>query len=75
MDGGDIVRTTSLTNAQPYKEVNGVFQYVVELRCDAIADVTPAHSQWAVGSVAFEISTGKIYGLSADNGVYSWVEQ
>lgn len=75
MEGDRIMRTTSLTNAQPYKEVNGVFQYIVELRCSAIADVTPAHSQWAIGSIALEISTGKLYGLCVNDGVYSWVAQ
>lgn len=69
------MRTTSLTSLQPYKEIDGTFQYVVELRCSEITDVTPAHSQWAIGSIAFEISTGKFYGLDFDNGVYSWVEQ
>lgn len=69
------MRTTSLTKAQPYKEVNGTFQYVVELRCSEIADVTPAHSQWAIGSIAFEVSTGKFYGLDISEGVYVWVEQ
>lgn len=75
MEEGVIMMTTSLTNMQPYKEVNGTFQYVVELRCSSIADVTPPHSQWAIGSIAFEISTGKFYGLDLDDGVYSWVEQ
>ena len=69
------MRTTSLTEAQPYKEVNGTFQYVVELRCSAIADVTPPHSQWAIGSIAFEISTGDLYGLDISDGVYVWVKQ
>lgn len=69
------MRTTSLTKAQPYKEVNGTFQYVVELRCSSIADVTPPHSQWAIGSIAFEISTGDLYGLDISGGVYVWVKQ
>lgn len=69
------MRTTSLTEAQPYKEVNGVFQYVVELRCSSIADVTPPHSQWAIGSIALEISTGDLYGLDISDGVYVWVKQ
>ena len=69
------MRTTSVTKMQPYKEVNGVFQYVVELRCSEIADVTPPHSQWSVGSIAFEISTGKLYGLCVTAGMYSWVAQ
>lgn len=69
------MRVTSLSEIIPYKEVNGTFQYVVELRCNSIADVTPAHSQWAIGSIAFEISTGKFYGLDLDDGVYRWVEQ
>lgn len=69
------MRTTSLTKAQPYKEVNGTFQYVVELRCSSIADVTPPHSQWALGSLAYSISTKKLYGLDISDGVYRWVEQ
>lgn len=65
------MRTTSITRAQPYKEVDGVFQYVVEIRCHEITDVAPPNSQWAVGSIAYEILTGKFYGLTTDG----WVEQ
>lgn len=65
------MRTTSMTEAKPYKEVDGVFQYVVELRCHSIADVTPPNSQWAVGSVALEVSTGgSIYCLTPDGWVF-----
>lgn len=67
--------TPSLTKMQPYKEVNGVLQYVVELRCHAITNVTPADERWALGSIAFEIGTGDFYGLDLDDGVYIWVRQ
>lgn len=69
------MRVTSMTSAQPYKYVGSTFQYVVEIRCDAIADVTPPHSQWALGSIAYEVTTGDFYGLDLNNGTYSWVKQ
>lgn len=44
---------------------------VVEIRCHAITDVTPASASWGTGSFAWEISTGKMYGLDTDS---TWTE-
>ena len=45
---------------------------LVEIRCDSISDVTPADASWAVGSIAWDITAKKIYGLKSDG---TWVEQ
>lgn len=69
------MRIDSLAKAQPYKVVEGVLQYVMELRCDNISDITPPSPECALGSIAFEINTGKYYGLDISGHVYTWVEQ
>lgn len=40
-------------------------QVVVEIRCDAIADVTPPSSVWAIGSLAWDVGAKKMYGLTS----------
>jgi hypothetical protein len=52
--------------------VNGEQMNVVEVRADSITDITPPDPSWAVGSLAWDISTGKIYGLTSAG---EWVEQ
>ena len=44
----------------------------VEISCDSISEVTPADDSWVVGSIAWDISAKKIYGLKSDG---TWVEQ
>ena len=39
---------------------------VVEIRCNEISDVIPASASWGTGSIAWEISTGKLYALDTD---------
>ena len=60
-----------ITKKVPYT-VNNAVKYIVEARCDSIGDVTPPDPSWAVGSLALDISTGKIYGLTSAG---EWVEQ
>lgn len=60
-----------ITKKVPYT-VNNAVKYIVEVRCDSIGDVTPPDPSWAVGSLAWEVSTGKIYGLTSAG---EWVEQ
>lgn len=62
-----------ITKKVPYKVINNVMKFVVEVRCDSVADdVTPPDSSWYLGSIAQEISTGKLYGLNSSG---TWVEQ
>ena len=44
---------------------------VVDIRCNEISDVTPASASWGTGSVAWEITTGKMYALDTDG---EWTE-
>lgn len=44
---------------------------VVEIRCNEISDVIPARASWGTGSIAWEISTGKLYALDTDG---EWTE-
>jgi hypothetical protein len=54
-----------VTRSESFLE-NGQAKKLVEIRCDEIADVTPPDSEWTVGSIAWEITTGKFYGLTSD---------
>lgn len=60
-----------ITSSSAVRTGSGTFQTIVEIRTESISEVTPADSMWAVGSLAWEVSTGKIYGLT-QNG---WIEQ
>ena len=61
-----------ITKSIPFREVDGVFKSIVEIRCDAIADVTPPDNSWYLGSIVLDLSTGKFYGLTSSG---EWVEQ
>ena len=51
---------------------NGISKKIVEVRCDAVADLPTAGDNWLPGSVAWVIATGDIYGL---NSAGSWINQ
>lgn len=51
--------------------VGGETKYVEELRCDSIDELTPAPDDLAVGSIAWDVTAGKLYGLASTG----WVEQ
>ena len=58
------VQTT--TAVITHSEVTGnPNKMLVEIRCDAIADVTPPSSAWAIGSLAWDVGAGKMYGLTS----------
>lgn len=61
-----------ITKSIPFREVDGVFKSIVEIRCDVIADVTPPDGSWYLGSIALDMSTQKFYGLTSSG---EWVEQ
>lgn len=57
--------------------LNGEYKKIVEIRCDALADVSPPDPSWAIGSIAWVIKDeitekGKFYGLTSAG---EWVEQ
>ena len=64
-----------ITSTIAVLEDGGIEKQIVEIRCDSLDDVTPADSSWAVGSIAWEVSSGKFYGLAEVSGVMTWVEQ
>ena len=45
---------------------------VVEVRCDAAADLPTAAANWLPGSIAWVVATGDFYGLTSDG---TWVKQ
>ncbi|MCR5718087.1 MAG: hypothetical protein K6F80_03505 [Oscillospiraceae bacterium] len=51
---------------------DGTSKKIVEVRCDAAADLPTADSSWLPGSVAWVIATGDIYGLNSSG---TWVSQ
>lgn len=58
------VQTT--TAVITHSEVTGnPNKMLVEIRCDAIADITPPSSAWAVGSLAWDVGAGRMYGLTS----------
>lgn len=63
-------RVNIITHSQAVK-VNDTFKTIVEVRTEDISEITPPNSEWAVGSLAWDITTGKIYGLKQTG----WVEQ
>ena len=60
-----------ITSSKPFTS-EGQARCIVEIRCDSINDVTPADASWAVGSIAWDVTAKKIYGLKSDG---TWVEQ
>lgn len=60
-----------ITESKPFT-IGGQTKKLVEVRCNSINDVTPSDSSWAVGSIAWDITESKIYGLKSDG---TWVEQ
>ena len=62
----------TITKTIPFQEINGVFKSIVEIRADALTDVTPPDGSWYLGSIAQDMSTKKFYGLTSSG---EWVEQ
>lgn len=60
-----------ITDSKPFT-AGGQAKKLVEVRCDTISEITPADASWAVGSIAWDISDKKFYGLKSDG---TWVEQ
>ena len=58
-----------ITHSEP---VSGTETSVVDIRCNAIADVTPASERWAAGSVAWDVNASKMYGLNSSR---QWTAQ
>ena len=46
-------------------------KHVVEIRCDALSDITPADSDWMVGSLAAVAEEQSIFMLKSDG---TWVD-
>ena len=61
-----------ITKKIPYREIEGVFKFVVEARTGSVSNVIPPDASWYTGSLVLETSTGKIYGLTSGG---TWVEQ
>lgn len=60
------VGVQTVTAVITHSEVTGnPNKMLVEIRCDAIADVTPPSSAWAIGSLAWDVGAGKMYGLTS----------
>ena len=53
--------TAVITNAIP--SADG--KLLVDIRCNSISDVTPPSSDWALGSIAWDVSGSKMYGLDS----------
>lgn len=50
---------------------NGETKSLVEIRCDALSDITPADSDWMVGSLAAVAEEQSIFMLKSDG---TWVD-
>ena len=66
----EVRRVNIITSSQAVK-VNNTFKTIVEIRTESISEITPPSSEWAIGSLAWDISTGTIYGLKQTG----WVAQ
>lgn len=62
LTGDSASSTAIITHSEVTQNVN---KKLVEIRCDAIADVTPPSSAWAIGSLAWDVGAGKMYGLTS----------
>lgn len=60
-----------VTKQIPFREVDGIFKYVVEVRCDTLSDVTPPDKEWHIGSVATVINEDAVYMLNSSG---NWVK-
>ena len=60
-----------VTKKTPYGEVNGVFKYLVEVRCDYITDITPPNPEWHLGSIAAVLDAQSIFMLNSSG---EWVK-
>lgn len=60
-----------ITDSKPFTS-GGQVKKLVEVRCDDIEELTPADPEWAVGSIAWDVTTGKFYGLNSEG---EWKEQ
>lgn len=60
-----------ITDQQRDINAGGSERVCVTIRCHDIDDVTPASESWATGSIAWEIPSGKFYGLDTDG---TWKE-
>lgn len=62
LTGDSASSTAIITHSEVTQNAN---KTIVEIRCDAIADVTPPSSAWAIGSLAWDVGAGKMYGLTS----------
>lgn len=62
LTGDSASSTAIITHSEVTQNAN---KTIVEIRCDAIADVTPPSSVWAVGSLAWDVGAGRMYGLTS----------
>ena len=61
-----------VTKKVPFRVIDGVFKYLVEIRCDTISDVTPPDKSWYIGSIAAAVDEGAIYMLNSSG---KWIKQ
>lgn len=60
-----------ITKSESFIQDNSA-KCLIEVRCDGLDDITPANTEWALGSIAMVISEKAFYVLSSDGTWTKW---